>query len=139
MTSSVPASPELNKINIWLKEHSLGGHLYERLEDYIVRLLFEVPKPFPPYKLKFYLPSKDTISEIPQIVEVKTNSMDFGMPNACNQAIRTLMSHLSLDNIFLLFKRVLLDTSNLFLSQDVSKLIDCCEAIKTLIYPFKYD
>jgi hypothetical protein len=65
LTNSVAASPELNKINIWLKEHSLGGCLYNNLEDYIVRLLFEVPKPFPPYKLKLYLPSIDTIAQIP--------------------------------------------------------------------------
>ena len=38
-----------------------------------------------------------------------------------------------------LFKRVLLDTSNLFMSQYATKLVDCCEAIKSLIFPFKYE
>jgi len=39
----------------------------------------------------------------------------------------------------LLFRRVLLDTSNLFIAKDVSTLIDCCEAIKSLLYPYKYE
>ena len=38
-----------------------------------------------------------------------------------------------------LFKRVLLDTSNLFMSNDSTKLVNCCEAIKSLIFPFKYE
>ena len=38
-----------------------------------------------------------------------------------------------------LFKRVLLDTSNLFMSNDPKKLVNCCEAIKSLIFPFKYE
>ena len=41
--------------------------------------------------------------------------------------------------MLLLFKRVLLDTSNLFISADVTKLVNCCEAIKSLIFPFKYE
>ena len=61
------------------------------------------------------------------------------MPYVNPQCIRTLMTHLNLENILLLFKRVLMDTSNLFLSSDACKLIDCCEAIKSLIYPFKYE
>jgi hypothetical protein len=37
------------------------------------------------------------------------------------------------------FKRVLLDTSNLFVSKDPSKLFNCCEAFRALIFPFKYE
>ena len=44
-----------------------------------------------------------------------------------------------MSNVILILNRVLLDTSNLFVSQDPSKLVNCCEAIKSLIYPFKYE
>lgn len=33
----------------------------------------------------------------------------------------------------------MLDTSNIFISKDAGKLIDCCEAIKSLIYPYQYE
>ena len=32
-----------------------------------------------------------------------------------------------------------MDTSNLFVSNDTTKLVNCCEAIKALIFPFKYE
>lgn len=34
---------------------------------------------------------------------------------------------------------MLLDTSNLFISDKSGRLVDCCEAIKSLIFPFKYE
>ena len=34
---------------------------------------------------------------------------------------------------------MLLDTSNLFQSEDPIKLVNCCEAIKALIFPFKFE
>jgi hypothetical protein len=39
----------------------------------------------------------------------------------------------------MLFRRVLLDTSNILLANDKNTLIQCCEAIKTLIFPYKYE
>jgi len=39
----------------------------------------------------------------------------------------------------LLLRRILLDTSNLFISKDTGKIIDCCEALKSLIFPYKYE
>lgn len=53
--------------------------------------------------------------------------------------INSLFKALDVDNILLLFKRVLLDTSNLFISNDATKLVNCCEAIKALIFPFKFE
>jgi hypothetical protein len=38
-----------------------------------------------------------------------------------------------------MLKNVLLDMSNLFISRDKSKLIACAEAIKSLIFPFRYE
>ena len=53
--------------------------------------------------------------------------------------ITDLFRSLDVDNVLLLFKRVLLDTSNLFTSNDPIKLMNCCEAIKALIFPFKFE
>lgn len=36
------------------------------------------------------------------------------------------------------FKRILLETSNMFISVDRKKLYNCCEAFRSLIFPFKY-
>ena len=61
------------------------------------------------------------------------------LPYANYETIVTLFDNLSVSNVILLLNRVLLDTSNLFVSQDPTKLVNCCEAIKSLIYPFKYE
>jgi hypothetical protein len=53
--------------------------------------------------------------------------------------ITDLFRSLEVENILLLFKRVLLDTSNLFTISDPIKLVNCCEAIKALIFPFKFE
>ena len=55
------------------------------------------------------------------------------------ETITDLFKSLDVDNILLLFKRVLLDTSNLFTSKDPIRLVNCCEAIKSLIFPFKFE
>ena len=55
------------------------------------------------------------------------------------KCIATLFKSLSLDNVLLLLRRILLDTSNLFISKDAGKIIDCCEALKGLIFPYKYE
>lgn len=55
------------------------------------------------------------------------------------KCILKLFSTLQLDNILMLFRRVLLDTSNILLANDKNTLIQCCEAIKTLIFPYKYE
>lgn len=39
----------------------------------------------------------------------------------------------------MLFRRVLLDTSNILQSNSKTTLIQCCEAINALIYPYKYE
>ena len=61
------------------------------------------------------------------------------LPYANHETIATLFDSLSIANVILILNRVLNDTSNLFVSQDPSKLVKCCEAIKSLIYPFKYE
>lgn len=32
-----------------------------------------------------------------------------------------------------------MDTSNIFVSEDATHLVNCCEAIKALIFPFKFE
>lgn len=61
------------------------------------------------------------------------------LPYVNHETIATLFDSMSVSNVILILNRVLLDTSNLFVSQDPTKLVNCCEAIKSLIYPFKYE
>jgi hypothetical protein len=112
--------------------------LFDRFEEYIVRLLFEVPAPIIPERLKIFLPPSGHTSP-PTIVDINMPSVGYGIPYIDKQCIETLFQFLSVDNIILLFKRVLLDTSNLFISEKSRRLVDCCEAIKSLIFPFKYE
>lgn len=44
-----------------------------------------------------------------------------------------------MDNILTLFRRVLLDTSNVLVANDRQTLVQCQEAIKSLIFPYKYE
>jgi len=138
LTKNVPSSSELNKINVWLKEQALSGQLFDRFEEYIVRLLFEVPAPIILDRLKIFLPPTIS-SKLPTVVDINLPSVGYGLPYIDKKCINTLFQYLNLDNIILLFKRVLLDTSNLFISDERSLLVDCCEAIKSLIFPFKYE
>ncbi len=55
------------------------------------------------------------------------------------KSIVKLFSCLSLDNILTLFRRVLLDTSIILLAGEKNTLMQCCEAIYALIFPYKYE
>jgi hypothetical protein len=56
LTSRVHASEQLNKINIYLKNASTDGSMFRKFEDYIAKLIFEIPLPLNKTKLKLYLP-----------------------------------------------------------------------------------
>ena len=59
LTSKVPASVELNKINIFLKRASINGHMYRKFEEYISKIIYEIPLPLNSVKVKLYLPPGD--------------------------------------------------------------------------------
>ena len=61
------------------------------------------------------------------------------LPYVNHESIAILFKSLKVDNIMRVFKRVLLETSNMFISTDRNKLVNCCEAFKSLIFPFKYE
>lgn len=56
---------ELNKINIYLRQAALEGYMYAKFEEYIARLLFEVPMPSrnKQVKVKLFLPATDSLPE----------------------------------------------------------------------------
>jgi len=60
------------------------------------------------------------------------------LPFVNHESIACLFSSLKVDNIMRVFKRILLETSNMFISNDRKRLVNCCEAFKSLIFPFKY-
>lgn len=72
------------------------------------------------------------------------------LPYTNNDFIITLFDSLNVDNILLFFKRILLDSNvrkyisitflkNLMISSNKQKLVEVGEAIKSLIFPFKYE
>ena len=73
------------------------------------------------------------------VVEIFQPKLFEILPFADIKCIEKLFTCLSLDNILLLFRRVLLDTSNILISSDKESIIMCCEAIRSLIYPYKYE
>jgi len=59
LTSKIPSSPDLNKINIFLKQASISGFMYRKFEEYLAKLLFELPLPLGNTMVKLYLPPGD--------------------------------------------------------------------------------
>ena len=60
------------------------------------------------------------------------------LPYVNYKSIACLFDNLKVDNIMRVFKRILLETSNMFISNDRNKLVNCCEAFRSLIFPLKY-
>ena len=145
LSKKIAASADLNKINVFLRNVALNGNMYAHFEDYIARLLFQIPMPMPHTKMKLYLPSQNPVPDNQQtisqedVIQIYQPLLDGFLPYIDPRCISTLFSSLTFENILLLLRRVLLDTSNLFISKDSGKIIDCCEAIKSLIYPYKYE
>ena len=40
LTSRIPASKELNKLNVFLKKACLNGRMYDSFENYVSRMIF---------------------------------------------------------------------------------------------------
>ena len=89
-----------------------------------------------PAAVKLYLPNEGKTPD--DVLEFEQPSLS-ELPYVNYKTIASLFYNLTVDNVMRLFKRVLLDTSNLFMSSDPKKLVNCCEAIKSLIFPFKYE
>lgn len=92
-----------------------------------------------PMTLQLYLPNTH-----PQDYQSQDEVVKFSMPGLNElpyvnyKSIACLFKHLKVDNIMRVFKRVLLETSNMFISTDRNKLVNCCEAFRSLVFPFKY-
>lgn len=64
VTSGYPASRELNRINVYLRRLCTSQRMFGQFEEYLARLLFEVPLPIRsfPVTLQLHLPSLKPIS-----------------------------------------------------------------------------
>jgi len=49
VTSGFPSSRELNRINIFLRKVCTSPRMFGRFEEYLARLLFEIPLPMRMY------------------------------------------------------------------------------------------
>ena len=141
VTRHIPLCQELNKINVYLRRAATNGLMYAQFEIYLARLLFEVPLPLRQYPttMQLYLPSttRQDFESLDQIVRFSIPGPK-ELPLVNHEAIACLFKSLKVDNIMRVFKRVLLETSNMFISHDRSTLVNCCEAFRSLIFPFHY-
>jgi len=136
-----------------LKKFATEGGMLVRFEEYIARLIYHIPLPQRSFakRMRIFLPGIQGSSLTDPFIQGKINyrtepqeiMLNFPsnsqLPAVNKDTINDLFRSLSVDNVLLLFKRVLLDTSNLFTSEDPIKLVNCCEAIKALIFPFKFE
>ena len=61
------------------------------------------------------------------------------LPPVTDEAIQCLFSHLSVDTILRLLKYMLLEERLVLIGKHRNDIVDCCEALRSLIYPLKYD
>jgi hypothetical protein len=91
--------------------------MYTNFEEYIARLLFEVPMPSrnQKVKVKLFLPATENLPE--EVLEL-TTPFHSELPQCNPEHIETLLLSLDAERIRQLLKNVLLDMSNLFISCD---------------------
>ena len=65
LSKRMQSCAELNQINIFLRSAAEEGYMYAKFEEYITRLLFEIPMPSRniPVKVKLVLPATQSIPE----------------------------------------------------------------------------
>lgn len=128
ITKKRPSSEDLNKINIYLRLACQTGNTYARFEEYVAKLVFQIHMPFPGCSVNIYLPGleldgvdKEVANSVPPeflksqkitITEPDKNSL----PYVNNDCINTLFKCLDVENVLVVFKRVLMDTNVLFIS-----------------------
>ena len=63
LSKRMQSCKELNKINVYLRRAAAEGYLYSKFEEYVARLLFEVPVPSRniPVKVRLYLPATQSL------------------------------------------------------------------------------
>ncbi len=149
LTAQIPASEELNKINIFLRRASTTG-LYAPFETYLNKLLFEIEVPQSAAIFKLYLPQGCLQNQkftperkIEQKLDVcvldHPRLLHQLLPYCDSQAIQTLFTCLSLDSVLTLMRRVLLDTSNILVGSSERQLTLCVQGIRALLFPYKYE
>lgn len=142
VTSGYPASRELNRINIFLRKVCTSPRMFGRFEEYLARLLFEVPLPMRMYAvtLQLQLPSlTQTCGEEEEEILYLSLPGRSELPSVNEQAIKELFNCLSPLTILRVVKYMVLQERIVFISEDRNRIVDCCEALRCLIFPMKYE
>ena len=146
LTSCYPASKELNRINVFLRKLCTSENMFDRFEAYVAKLLFSVPLPSRIYAVTahLHLPrlDRDEVSSLQQSDhEVLKLSLPgwSELPPVNDEAIQCLFSHLSMETITRLLKYMLLEERIVLIGTRRNDIVHCCEALRSLIYPLKYD
>ena len=92
-----------------------------------------------PTTLQLYLPNSNhqDFTSRDEVLKFSLPGLN-ELPYVNHRSIACLFHSLKVDNIMRVFKRILLETSNMLISSDRNKLVHCCEAFRSLIYPLKY-
>ena len=127
-------------MNIFLRKAALNGQLYDRFESYVAHMLFNIPCPdrLNHNLTRVYLPSPDINTQNEQVLKFSEPSYN-ELPTLIKEAIPCLFTKLSLENIQLILKNMLLDEPIKIFGRDRNEIYFCCEALRSLIFPFKYN
>ena len=126
-------------MNIFLRKAALNGQLYDRFESYVANMLFKIPCPdrLKHNLTRVYLPSPDSNTQNEQFLKFSEPSYA-ELPALVKEAIPCLFTKLSLQNIQRILKCMLLDERIKIFGDDRNEIYFCCEALRSLIFPFKY-
>ena len=142
MTSNYIATRELNKINVFLRKLCTSRLMFGRFESYVAKVLFSIPLPSRqnPITLNLHLPKLD-VSREKEETEILTLSLPGSgeMPKVNNEAISCLFNCLGIKTILRCIKYMLLEERLVFIGNNRNDIVNCCEALRSLIFPFNYD
>ena len=132
LTSRVPPSRELNKLNVFLRKASIEGELADRFETYIAQLLFKIPCPDreKPSTILVYIPTNDSMIEFS---EPSVNEL----PSMPDGAIKTLFKKLTVPSVLKVLNLILNHQIVRIVGHNRNEIFLCCEALRHLVFPFK--
>ena len=132
LTSRVPPSIELNKLNVFLHQASIKGQMVERFETYVAHLLFKLPCPDreKPSTTLVYIP---TTNKMLEFSEPSVNEL----PSLAAGAIRTLFKKLNIYQVLKVLNLILHHSIIRVVGDDRNEVFLSCEALLHLVFPFK--
>ena len=118
--------------------------MHGRFEQYVARMLFSIPLPsrLHPVTLELHLPGR-TVGAHNSTTEHDTISLSLPgrseLPPIDLTALEILFRKLKAKTITRCLKYLLLEERIIMLGEKRDEIVACCNSLRTLLYPFKYD